>query len=842
MAENDTSQGDPQGQQADSAQYQEISPELRQILDAHQLWLNTGGNQGTPANLSKYDFRGLNLSGELLKKANLEEADFQRANLADADLREARLTGANFFEADLTRADFRDADLEKADLADSRGLALLRLARANLADCLLPEDQRNFSGLDYVKDASCITSTLFTTVLISCGYAAVTVFTTSDVALLTNTGTTTLPLLGVGISVFSFYFAAPLLLLAIYIYFHLNLQHLWEVLSTLPAVFPDGQRLDERVYPWLLNWLASSYFPQINKLDEDRRPFLAGLQTYLGAFFAWLLVPLTLLLFWFRYLYVRDLWVTLWHLGLMAAAVWFGFRVCYFAKLTLRWQKVRKPGRRLLHAALTGVVLLLLCLISDGFIFGIPADLEKNLIPRIKWYQQHRSLVPQVLNYKPWHLRIVVNFDEKDVSTKTSKEGQKGDREGAKEIFLARGAPLKGRNLRYARAKGAFMARADLRQAILEGAYLRRADLREAKLGESGTDEDLVILTGAYLFEADLTKACLYRAVLYKASLEGANLEEADLSRAILAEANLSKANLQKAKLGGAILRAADLQEADFRGAKDLEVRNLVEARAWILGRYDDKLLKELGLPADHNNQVEEQKFPKRNLDKMDLRGTHLRRFDFTEASFKETDLRKADLYGTILKGATLTRTKLDGSHMRLTNLQKADLGEATLSNANLLLADFKGANGLKVEQLKAAQNWSLALYDAAMLQRLNLPPDHNDRVLKKQLSNYDLRGVVLAGTFLVKADLQGADLRGADLSHTELRQANLQGADLSGADLTGAYLAEANLKGAKLNGAKLKGASFLEADLEGADLTGAQDFPYEQLEGAKTDSQTRWP
>ena len=832
MPENDASQGDPQGQPANASPYQELPPELRRILDAHQLWLNTGGIQGTPADLANYDFRGLNLTGALLKKANLEGANFQRANLADADLREARLKGANFFGADLTGTDFRDADLRKADLADSRGLALLRLARANLADCLLPEDQRNFSGLDYVKDASCITSTLFTTVLISCGYAAVTVFTTSDVALLTNTGTTTLPLLGVGISVFSFYFAAPLLLFATYIYFHLNLQHLWEALATLPAVFPDGQRLDQRVYPWLLNWLASAYFPQINKLDRDRRPFLTDLQKYLGAFFAWLFVPLTLLLFWFRYLYVRDLWVTLWHLGIIAAAVWFGFRVCYFAKLTLRWQKVKKPGRRLLHAALTGVVLLLLCLISDGFISGIPADLEKNLIPPIKWHQQHRSLVPQVLNYKPWHLRIVVNFDEKDVSTKTSKgEDQKGDQKGAKEIFLARGAPLKGRNLRYARAKGAFMARADLRQAILEGAYLRKADLREAKLGESGTDEALTILTGAYLFEADLANACLYRAVLYRASLEGANLEEADLGRAMLAEANLSKANLQKAKLGGAILRAANLQEADFRGAKDLEVRNLKEARAWILGRYDDKLLKELGLPADHNKRVEEQKFPQRHLDKMDLRGTHLRRFDFTEASFKETDLRKADLYGAILKGATLTRAKLDGCHMRLTNLQKADLGEATLANANLLLADFKGAKGLKVEQLKAAQNWNLAFYDAAMLQRLKLPSDHNDRVLMKQLSNYDLHGVALAGTFLVRANFQGANLRMADLSQTELRQANLQGADLSGANLTGAFLVGANLKGANLSRVILKGA-----DLSGVDLTGVHGLTRKELEGAKRD------
>ncbi len=195
MPENNASQDDLQSRSANTPLYQEIPPELRQILDAHQLWLRTGEVQGSPADLSKYDFRGLNLTGEILQKANLEGANFQRAKLAGADLRLARLTGANFFDADLTGADFRDANLEKADLADSRGLSLLRLARANLADGQLPEGLRNFTGLDYVKDASGINSTLFTTLLISCGYAAVTVFTTSDVALLTNTGTTSLPLL-----------------------------------------------------------------------------------------------------------------------------------------------------------------------------------------------------------------------------------------------------------------------------------------------------------------------------------------------------------------------------------------------------------------------------------------------------------------------------------------------------------------------------------------------------------------------------------------------------------------------------------------------------------------------
>ena len=94
--------------------------------------------------------------------------------------------------------------------------------------------------------------------------------------------------------------------------------------------------------------------------------------------------------------------------------------------------------------------------------------------------------MPQVLDLKPWHLPIVVNFGEAEVSRKVAQgDSQKKDQSADKEI-LAEGAPLKGRNLRCAYAKGAFLARADLRAANLELAYLRGADLRGAKLGESG--------------------------------------------------------------------------------------------------------------------------------------------------------------------------------------------------------------------------------------------------------------------------------------------------------------------------------------------------------------------
>ena len=63
--------------------------ELNQVLDQHQLWLETNGVQGQRANL---------------EGANLQGADLTGANLVGAYLGGASLGGANLQGADLTGA------------------------------------------------------------------------------------------------------------------------------------------------------------------------------------------------------------------------------------------------------------------------------------------------------------------------------------------------------------------------------------------------------------------------------------------------------------------------------------------------------------------------------------------------------------------------------------------------------------------------------------------------------------------------------------------------------------------------------------------------------------------
>ena len=166
--------------------------------------------------------------------------------------------------------------------------------------------------------------------------------------------------------------ARPLSPAGLCIYFHLNLQHLWEAIGTLPAVFPDGYRLNQEVYPWLFNWLPSVYFIQTRQ-GEAARPAYWFLEKCIAVLIAWFFVPFTMLVLWFRYIYVRNYWLAHRHVALLTAAVWLGGYLCQ-----LQGRHNGGEGRKLRKFILqlpgaTGLFLVVIYGFSDGIINGTPA-------------------------------------------------------------------------------------------------------------------------------------------------------------------------------------------------------------------------------------------------------------------------------------------------------------------------------------------------------------------------------------------------------------------------------------------------------------------------------------
>ena len=207
-----------------------------ELMAAHAAWLQGAASRDPHAlgtmrweGKERKNFTGRDLRGKDLSRANLRSAKFVNAELA----------GARFIDADLTNADFTGA---RELLPDSLAGALLTNAK--------PATMVADSGLKTVEDMSRNSGKNFAAVMAACVYVIITVATSSDVGLVTDSNTAMLPIINMPINTISFFLLSPVVLFVAYIYLHLDLQRLWDTLASLPAVFPDGRTLDEQAYPW----------------------------------------------------------------------------------------------------------------------------------------------------------------------------------------------------------------------------------------------------------------------------------------------------------------------------------------------------------------------------------------------------------------------------------------------------------------------------------------------------------------------------------------------------------------------------------------------------------------
>ena len=69
--------------------------DIDQIIEQHALWLETDGEEGSRANLTRANLYGANLTRANLDGANLDGANLTRANLDGANLDGANLYGAS---------------------------------------------------------------------------------------------------------------------------------------------------------------------------------------------------------------------------------------------------------------------------------------------------------------------------------------------------------------------------------------------------------------------------------------------------------------------------------------------------------------------------------------------------------------------------------------------------------------------------------------------------------------------------------------------------------------------------------------------------------------------------
>ncbi len=595
---------------------------LTEILEQHGDWLDSHGETGIQADLSRENLEDADLIDARLPDALLNKTILKRADLMLADFRGASLLQANLKDANLLGTVFHQANLQAAMLDGATGLLSRQLAGANLFGATLPVDTSPSEALKYVRQVASKAGWYLIAILLVNALAWLRIFTTRDPQLLRNAPA--LPFFGLQADVpfVAFYLFGPVVILSLYVCFHLYLQRLWDGAAQLPAVFPDGRSLDTCL-PWFARWSARMH----SKWLKSTRSPLAFLEAGIAMLVLYWVAPATILLFWGRYLTLEDMRGTSALVLLVVAGVTaaMGFPRMVgkaFGVDSPRPANQSKSSRwrtfLLRSAAPIGVGLILL-LLSIGTIQGAPHDFGRT----------SESAKPGI---ETWAAEILWTAGYNPYAQLTEAEVRDED------VAQVKGASLNRLKLRYIQAYGAFFAKARLWQADLRNAYLSEADLRESNLRQA--DLQFVALDHAMLVRASLQEADLRNSNLNRANLREANLSSAVLSGATLLDATLDHASLYKADLRNVLMQRASLKQADLREA-NLGNANLTMAN------------------------LQETYLTSTKLANAQLKQADLSLAILTDADLRKTDLSGSDLQGAILRGADMSGANIQGADLR---------------------------------------------------------------------------------------------------------------------------------------------------------------------------------
>jgi uncharacterized protein YjbI with pentapeptide repeats len=607
---------------------------LEEALGSHREWVESQGRTGRKANFANAKLEGTELIGVNLRYADLQDANLNGADLLLADLRDACLVRTDFEESCLVGANLEGANLEGASLDSAMGLLPRQLAGANLRAASIPAQIQEFPAMAEFVRGSGMVARYFVAVVSVSLFSWLMIWKTKDVQLLTDASILPFlrsPAAAVALPTAEIYLIAPALLFIVYLVFHYHLQRLWDSVLELPAVFPDGRELGV-TGPRIVGALARAHFRWMSHDSPSTRFVEKGVAMLL----AYWLAPVTLALFWGRYLTRQEMHGTVLQEVLVVVAA--GVAIVSSTRIGRQQERWVVEGRAKwnpfakLKAAspkyVTAAIFLALTFLSLGTIRGAPHDTTRAPQFMAANIRRWAPTVFWSVGYDPY-----TDLTEAQISTKPANWTG-----GDEQVASVKGARLNNSNFRYAQAYGVFLAGAHLWRSDFEGAFMSEADLRGADLGQSNLR--LIVLDRAQLRRVNLDRSNLDGANLSRADFREANLSYTSIADAFLVDARLDGATLYGAKIPNATMIRANLEKADLREAvlsnSNLTHADLQQAYLWSA------------------------KLPGANLQNAQLAGAI-----FIDAILRGADLRGAQFNGTVLTGADLQDADLDGADLR---------------------------------------------------------------------------------------------------------------------------------------------------------------------------------
>lgn len=443
-------------------------------------------------------------------------------------------------KGDCSRISLRYRDLRGADLSKTTGLMSWALAGSDLRGARLPEGFK-FDLLDRAEESAKLCRNSFFALLTAAFLCWLVRISLNDAEfLLARTGAQ-IPLIDQTVNIKLFYFLTPFLILLMYYYFHLGLNKFMEAVVNLPSYFPDGLRIDKKLYPWPLGRVSELLFPNLRK---HASPFSKA-RVISTVILFWFAAPASLVAYWLHYLNQHEVWLSIWHVVLIGLAL--GIELGFANRL----HRIIFHSR--FHASSQ----------SDE------VDLEYDqIIPRL----------PRMSS----HPRSRSNLGEGE--GQGGEEGQSEREDWSEQKVFESKRKQKNRlhiglmallilcTLFYTTTvcRGWMqwpddIAILQVEDQVLDGMILNGRNLKG--IHAKGASFSAAKLIGCDFSNADLQECDFQGAILEGCNFRNANIRGANFQGCNLANADLQGANFQGANLVNADLRGIDMKDADFRGA-----------------------------------------------------------------------------------------------------------------------------------------------------------------------------------------------------------------------------------------------------------------------------------
>lgn len=564
------------------------------------------------------------------------------------------LDGANFENVNLFDVNLKNCSLIKANFSKSINLHQKNIGGSNLDGAIMPEGFE-FSGLSTIKELSTSSSTIFIAIMLFCFYCWLTILSTNDFYLLTNSSNSTLPILNVSLDIIGFYISAPLMLLAFYIYFHLNLKKLWYEFSELPAYFPDGKSIEQKSYSWLINDFSIYHM----KLIKKENPLFLMSKHVLIVLLTWGIVPITMFGIWAKYLINHGMILSSAHSIELSLCIVIGFLFFQNARKDLQGRNIcnkyyKSTNIKCIFSLI--VLSLILILLSSAnanspFSYSYHFNNKEIVKKPQSWFYREAEVQKLDLNAENY----LENFNDLLAAIKpVDLENKNLINFHAQNSFLVK-ANFSNSNLKYANLGGSLLLGTCFKNANLQKAYLRYANFQGADLSyvnAEGTGFIDVNLKGADFSNSNLKKAHFEDASFQNTSFEKAYLEEAEFESGDLKRTDFSYAEAKNSYMTSIDLRGSNFTGANFQqaGLSNSNLQDTTFQYASLKGAY---------------------------LDDADLKNSVLLGANLQDAKLYNADLRYANLNSCNLQGANVDAANFKKASLCLTNLQGVDLSKA---------------------------------------------------------------------------------------------------------------------------------------------------------------------